>query len=232
MSENDSDIKNFNTYVNNQKTAYYANKHQNYDDQVLLSSLFEAYKSCQDKGFVAYITRKEDDHNDGTTTMTSKVLMDSALKNFQTKSELDEWKQETAEQKEMVNLVAQLKTSSDKIKLLEDKANAPKKPNPKKKKDDKNEEKKSPEEYRKERFANAPAWMKQAPTDGKGSIKHDGDTYHWCPNHKLFQKHLPRDCRLKTQNGAAKAKTDDALQLDDKLTQFALDDEDLEYNML
>lgn len=238
MMEKDSNIKEFNAYVSDQKSAYYANKHQEYDDQVLLTQLFGAYKSCADVDFKQYIRRKEDDHNDGTTMLTSKILMDAAFKNYQTRVAQEEWRQETSEQKELVNLVAQIRYSSDKIKTLENRLKTPRKPReqPKKKRNGEKKGKKTPEQYRKERFDNAPAWMKKEPTDGKGTITRDGQTYHWCPHHHLFQKHLPDACRFKEQGAARtptarKADSSEKLQLDGKLAQFAIAEE-LDYDMI
>lgn len=62
MSEFNSDVNAFNTQVRNLVNSYYANKREAYDNEVLLQSLFKAYKQVSDREFVEYIKRKEQDH--------------------------------------------------------------------------------------------------------------------------------------------------------------------------
>jgi hypothetical protein len=42
--------------------------------------------------------------------------------------------------------------------------------------------------------------MKTEPKDGKTTKKVKDVKYHWCPHHKLWQKHKPADCRLNPTN--------------------------------
>ena len=50
---------------------------------------------------------------------------------------------------------------------------------------------------RQETYKSVPAWKKVPPTNGKGTMKKDGKTMFWCPAHKMWVDHMPKDCRFK-----------------------------------
>jgi hypothetical protein len=126
MSEHNSDVAVFNTQVRRLLNSYFANKRETFDPEVLLQNLFEAYASCNDKSFVLYVQRKEQEHIDGIVV----TLMDLALKQYQTLVQKKVWGVESAEQKEIINLSAQIVTlhpttePTQKIKLVKAPRNA------------------------------------------------------------------------------------------------------------
>jgi hypothetical protein len=226
MSDVDSDIGKFNTNINTKLSSYYANKQSQFDSQVLLDQLFEAYGTVTDAEFRKYIMRKNDEHDEGTTVLTPEALMDLAFKKYQTR--------DTKEEQEIVNLTAQLKKSNskfnDKFKKFKGATTKNKKDFSKSSKGDKN----GFAAKRKERYDKAPAWMKKNPQDGPKTMTKDGDTFHWCAHHKLWQKHKTDECRMAkgskppAQAEATKPKdrqpvptNDDKLVLDDNLAQLA-----------
>jgi predicted ATP-dependent endonuclease of OLD family len=74
----------------------------------LLNGLFEAYKMPTNQEFLNFIVRVEQDHNFNVTIMNADVLMESALKLYQTKIVDGSWDQMSHEQKQAINLMAQL----------------------------------------------------------------------------------------------------------------------------
>jgi hypothetical protein len=237
MSEVDSDISKFNTNINTKLSSYYANKQAQFDSQVLLDQLFEAYGMVSDGEFRKYIMRKNDEHDEGTTVLTPEALMDLAFKKYQTRDTKKIWKAKSKQEQEIVHLSAQLAKSdtkfNDRFRKFKS-ANKTKKPFSKTaNKSDKN----GFAAERKERYDKAPAWMKKNPQDGPKTMKKEGDTFHWCAHHKLWQKHKTDECRMGKGTKPpvhAKAKpvdrqpvptNDDKLVLDDNLAQLAYADE-------
>jgi hypothetical protein len=77
-------VKAFNTSVRQLLKAYFANKREQVDQETVLTSLFEAYLSCKDSEFMAYIKRKKQEHVDNTVVYTTKQLMDQDHEQYQT----------------------------------------------------------------------------------------------------------------------------------------------------
>jgi hypothetical protein len=48
MQETNNDVQAFNTKVQKFQNAYYANKHEQFDEMVLLNSMAKAYQQCND----------------------------------------------------------------------------------------------------------------------------------------------------------------------------------------
>jgi hypothetical protein len=226
MTEVNSDVNAFNTNVRSLVNSYYSNKQETYDNEVLLQSLFRAYKQCSDPHFVNYMERKEEAHEDGSAILTANGLLEIALKQYQTRVQKKIWGQDSQEHKEIINLTVQLQKSQDdfnKFKLTFDKNDKKKDDNKsgkkgkgKKDKREKGGKKKEflpYEEYRKQRYNESPKWMKEKPTDLKQEKAIKGKTYFWCEKHKLWQQHKTSDCRIgankTTQQDDAKAKVDE-----------------------
>ena len=77
--------------------------------QHLVINLFEGYKVASDKSFVSYIKRKQDDYNDGKSTLTSDALMYLATNYYNTLLEAGEWAQPPQEDEKIITLEAQVK---------------------------------------------------------------------------------------------------------------------------
>jgi hypothetical protein len=91
MTEANNDITMFNTNVRKLLNLYYANMRVTFNKQVLLTNLAEAYKTCKDNEFVAYINTKWQDHIDESRPITSLELMELPLKQYQTMVEQSKW---------------------------------------------------------------------------------------------------------------------------------------------
>jgi hypothetical protein len=75
ISEHGSDILAFNRHVKDLTDGLNARGATTED---LLINLFKGYKACKDQAFLTYITQIENQHEDGTTTMSPNQLMDKA----------------------------------------------------------------------------------------------------------------------------------------------------------
>ena len=209
MEDSKHDIKQFNTSVRTLLNQYTANRRHEYDETILINSLFSSYKTTKDREFTLYITRKQQDHDDNTKTLTPNTLMEDALKFYQTRVTIKEWEQDTAEMKEILNLSAQLKTSQNKLAALEKKGNGKGKQS-EKKGDNKGKENKyeglSPEEIRKKRREEMPGWMKRRPKNPSPSsrLEKDGKTYKWCDKHKMWCYHDTTECKMKKKKSGSK----------------------------
>jgi hypothetical protein len=209
MEDSKHDIKQFNTNVRTLLNQYTANRRHEYDETILINSLFSSYKTTKDREFTLYITRKQQDHDDNTKTITPNILMEDALKFYQTRITTKEWEQDTAEMKEILNLSAQLKTSQGKLAALEKKGEVKAKQGEKKgenKGKDNKYEGLSPEQIRKKRREEMPGWMKRRPKNPSPSsrLEKDGKTYKWCDKHKMWCYHDTTECKMKKKEGGGK----------------------------
>ena len=79
----------------------------------LLVNLFRGYKSASDETFRKYICDREDDYNDGTLmNLTPEKLMSLAVNKYRTLVDDSAWNQESAQQKQIVALNAQIQNLS------------------------------------------------------------------------------------------------------------------------
>ena len=202
MEESKHNIKEFNTTVRTLLNQYVANRQHQYDETILINSLFASYKTTKDREFSLYITRKQQDHDDNTKVLSPNQLMEDALKFYQTRTTMKEWEQDTAEVKEILNLSAQLKTSNNKLAALEKKFGSKPKEGEKKvenKGKDNKYEGLTKEQIRKKRHDEAPDWMKKRPKNPSPSsrLEKDGKTYKWCDKHRMWCYHNTTECKLK-----------------------------------
>ena len=129
--------------------------------------------------------------------------MKDALRFYQTRTIMEEWEQDTAEVKEILNLSAQLRTSNNKLAALEKKfGSKPKEGEKKVENKGKNNNKYeglSSEQIRKKRHDEAPDWMKKRPKNPSKSsrLEKDGKTYKWCDKHRMWCYHDTTECKLK-----------------------------------
>ena len=77
--------------------------------QHLVINLFEGYKVASDRNFVAYIKRKQDDYNDGKSTLTPDTLMYLTTNYYNTLLEAGDWDQPSQEDEKIIALEAQVK---------------------------------------------------------------------------------------------------------------------------
>ena len=204
MEEHKHDIKQFNTAIRTLLNSYVANRRHEYDQTILINSLFNAYKSTKDKEFSSYIVRKQQDHDDNSKVLLPNGLMEDALKFYQTKVTMNEWEQDSEDVKEIINLSAQLKQCQGRIADLEKRIEGSGKS--KEGKGNRYEGLTS-DQNRKKRFAEAPGWMKQRPSNPTPAsrLEKDGKTYKWCDKHRMWCYHTTLECKLKKKEQANKS---------------------------
>ena len=106
MQDVDSDIKQFNIDVQTYVMALEARGNTTSD---LLVNLFCGCKSASDETFRKYICDCEDDYNDGTLIdLSPEKLMSLAVNQYRTLVDDNTWNQQSAQQKQIVALNAQL----------------------------------------------------------------------------------------------------------------------------
>ena len=105
MQKVDSDIIEFNNYVDTQVEALAAHRQMTND---LLTNLFIGYKAASDKKFVEYIEHKEEVYEDGED-MTPMGLMRLTRNKYKTRKDRLIWKAPMEEDKKIIVLKAKLK---------------------------------------------------------------------------------------------------------------------------
>jgi len=157
----------------------------------LLSNLFKAYKTVKDAAFVQYMTQKESDYEEGTTSLTPSRLMLLADNKYKTLKEKNEWCIPSAEQEEIVALRADMKK-------MQQRANKAGKSNGKKggkDKDGKKGAKKGKGGDKKSSKRTTKEWITKAPKPGEPKTKEvDGVTWKFCEKHKKWGQHTTEEC--------------------------------------
>jgi hypothetical protein len=185
MEDEKFDILAFNTKVRLLLNQYVANTGHEYDKSILLNGLFEAYKLPTNQEFLNFIVRVEQDHNFNNKIMTADILMESALKLYQTKTVDGSWDQLSLEQKQAINLMAQI--NSFKAQLTPSRVQGGK---------EERNGKKTQEERMRKKYEDAPSWKKKKPEDINVPHIEDGRTYYWCTKHQMYTMHKAADCKL------------------------------------
>jgi hypothetical protein len=222
MQDIDSDIEQFNIDVQTYVMALEARGNTTSD---LLVNLFRGYKSASDETFRKYICDREDDYNDGTLmNLTPEKLMSLAVNKYRTLVDDNAWNQESAQQKQIVALNAQIQ------KLIGDKSKKPTTANKDAKQAKPTGNKGKDKKGNKAR--KYPDWKYKAPTGNEPKAKSiKGKQFYWCKHHELWCEHTEDQCRK-----AKGASTDDKrpteaakqapkLQINRNLAALATDDD-------
>ena len=158
----------------------------------LFTHLLKGYKAANDRKFVEYIEKKEEEYEDGQA-ITPEQLMELAENRFKVLKQKGVWSAPSPEVEKILALEAKIqrlvkqqgKTKKKEKSKNKDKSNS-------NSNSDSNKNNKGNRENRKK-----PDWMLKAPTDDeKGKPKTvNGKEYWYCPNHKCWCRHKPEDCR-------------------------------------
>jgi hypothetical protein len=197
MEEAKYDVLAFNTKVRLLLNQYVANTGSEFDRTILLTSLFEAYKLPANQEFNTFIVRTEQDHNFNTAITTADVLMESALKLYQTKMLDGSWDKLSTDQKQAINLMAQFNSLKTKFTPSASKGQGTK--------SNGQNNQSSAEERMKKKYDEAPDWKKKKPDDINAPHIQDGKTYYWCMKHQMFTVHKSTDCKLPKCNNFYRA---------------------------
>jgi hypothetical protein len=111
MKKLGNNIEKFNDYVKLQMNDLSA-RGSTIDDAYIVTNLFLAYLSVDDKTFHSYITKQQDDYNDNEKDFNVQSLMGIALNKYKTLVESDQWEAPTADS-QIVALTARLTTQED-----------------------------------------------------------------------------------------------------------------------
>jgi hypothetical protein len=196
LVELQSNIKQFNHYVSQQKTGLTARGEAVPE---LLMSLFEAYLGASDESFVEYIRIRQYSHIDGSAPLTPEKLMALALAQYEYYLDQGTWNAPTKKDKKIIALTAEVNKLRKVNKAGDTITKRPRQNNDK---------------Y---------AWKKDKPK-GKERTKTMGKkTYHWCKWHQAWVIHDPTKCTLAHKKGNNKSNDDDANAVDGKMKALTID---------
>jgi hypothetical protein len=203
ITELKSDIPAFNQYVQDTVKELAAGGETSTD---LLVYLFLAYMAVEDKEFVDFIKRQKQDYDDGKENITVEVLMDRALNRHNQLVQSGTWKAKTPEEEKLIALTAQLKEAKTKIAELsknKKKSGSGMPSTPKSGTPSSDTSSGASGGQNGSRRKSYPEWRYQR-KDNENTKTHDGKTYHWCAEHKIWTNHSTKDCRRKKHKDARK----------------------------
>lgn len=195
----------------------------------LMVNVFRGLKACSDANFVRYITRKEDDYNEGQD-ITVDELLDLAGNKYESLIELGDFNQPTDDQKKILALTAQLaKIDKGGAKKTNNKEGNSKKKGKKPFDSKSTKSNKDKSKSSSGSKVNYPEWKTKPPSASEPKTKVVKDrTYHWCKYHNLWTAHAPSDCdKGKQEANAGDSNTDGGsnLRIDRNLQAIVDEDE-------
>ena len=201
IAEINDDITEFNKYVKEQRISLQA---RGEDSNDLLINLLKAYKAVSDEKFVAYISTKEDQYNEGHA-LEIETLMELAEAKYKTMVEREEWKQPTTAEKRIVALTAQIQKLEQEKKKNKTQGN--------KKETNKGPNKAKPKGNDTKKGNQTTPWFLVPPKEGEKEKTYKNKLYYWCTNHNKegkWVRHKPEDCDPKGYAEKIKAKKEEA----------------------
>jgi hypothetical protein len=217
----DSDIGRFNQYV---KLLVQSLTARNQTSSDLLINLFKGYGAVSDETFRAWLLRKQDDQEDGTTALTPDELMQAAKNKFDTMVEKGTWNAPTSEEK-FVALKAELKTTNKTLsKVQKVAAELSKKRG--KKSSAKGEFKKKKFQKNDSKTSDHPkTWPAPTGANDKKQAMFKGNMWFWCGKDtggkcECWRAHNPKECKGVAANTGGKRKPDEGVD-DKKKSHFA-----------
>jgi hypothetical protein len=200
-----NDITKFNGYVRVLLDTLKARGETTND---LLTNLFKGYGSCSDKNFVEYISRKQEEYDEGKD-LSAEVLMELANTKFKQMKDKEIWEAPSPEEEKILALQAR-------IDELKKKFTSRKRGNT-----DDSEGKRGPKRQHTKKFdrkggkynKEKPDWMTKRPAESelRKPRKWNGRDWHWCSKETggkcdppQYRCHLPSKCK-----GTMKKKTDE-----------------------
>ena len=200
MKKMGNNVEKFNNYVKLQMNDLSA-RGSFIDNAYIVTNLFLAYLSVDDKTFHAYVTKQQDDYNDNVRDFNVQSLMDLALNKYKTLVEAEKWEAPTADS-QIVALTARLSNLENK------KGSTTKK---KESGDPKKKKKKPADEATKRQNDKKWAWKTKAQKGKDAKTKKvEGKIYHWCPKHVAWTLHSPAECKKGVSSENASNNQDNA----------------------
>jgi hypothetical protein len=121
MEECKRDVQMFNNKVNEILKQLRARRS---DPGDILTNLLDAYKACEDKGFVEYVQRKEEMHEENSIPLTLETIMRMALDKYEVLVEKDEWMKKNSQELEFIAMKPELKETKKKLEQIKRQPNA------------------------------------------------------------------------------------------------------------
>ena len=176
----DYDIGKLNMYVKAMLDQLAARGERSTD---MLSNLFTGYLAAKDKAFVAYIDKKLELYEEGTS-ITPDQLMLWARQKYDLLKDKGTWNAPTPEEEKIIALTAQVNKMSEKLK-----ASMPKK-----------KEKSETSAGRSKKLKPKPEWFTKEPVDPTKPINWNGKEWLWCGTKtggkcESYVRHKPEECR-------------------------------------
>jgi hypothetical protein len=183
MSDLKGNVREFNTYVDQLRTAL-EGRGQQVDE--LIMHVFKAYEAVPDPNFLRFIQNQRDEYEreDNAQEITVEALMLLACNKYDLLNHRN----------------AVPSDNGDSIVALEAKIQSLKDSTPSSTTDGDGKGRRRRERH--------PAWKLVAPKGGEAKTKKIGaKTFHWCSHHKLWSIHSEKECRLGTTNPPPPAAT-------------------------
>jgi len=188
------DIGKLNDYVTSLHDALLARGEVSND---LLINLFKGYKASSDRRFVAYIEKKEEDYEDGSTAISPHQLMTLAKNRYEVLVEKGLWNAPSAEEEKIMALEAT-------IKKLQDARGANRNT---KKQSPQNTNKKNEKKRSSNKSDDLPSWVFEKLKPGESKTKTvNGKKWYFCDHHGRWTRHTTEKCK-KTGINEEKTKT-------------------------
>lgn len=185
--EHDYNIKTFVEHVEDNVDTLHA--HGQLEGPDLITQLFKAFKVVPDKSFSRWITRLQDDYDDGIDIAPGDLLQ-RALTKFLALEESDEWNAPSEERQKIIALETQLA----RIEQANKRSNTSTDTSSSGTRSNNNSSRSGPRD--------SPAWMFEF--DGPNKTV-EGKDFIWCEYHKKYGNHLENVCNKKKKDQARSA---------------------------
>ena len=174
----------------------------------MLSNLFTGYLAAKDRNFVAYIDKKLELYEEGTSINANQLML-WARQKYDLLKDKGTWNAPTPEEDKILALTVQEFKMSEKLKA-------------RKPKGDKQVQAKG-ENNKNKSMKPKPEWFETEPADPSKPIKWNDKQWHWCGTKtggkcESFVRHKPEDCRgvrkrnnRQGQNGRKKSRVEEAV---------------------
>jgi hypothetical protein len=189
MTDLNSDVAAFNTYVRETVTDLASGGQTSTD---LLVYLFSAYQTVEDHAFRMFIDRKKEDHDDGRGSITMQSLMIDADAKYNQLTQAKTWKTPTHDVQSVFALAALLKASTKQLKQLS-------------RTDNNDDSSKATTWTGNDTFSTQddmkqnglqlryPAWRFERNKRATKLTK-DNKIYYWCDTLNMWAAHAPKNC--------------------------------------
>jgi hypothetical protein len=181
MTDVNSNIVKFNNHVRDVITRLAERGEKSSD---LMTYLFKAYYQVQDKPFLVFIERIDQEHHYGRVATTPTALMETTETFYKDKVAMKLWGVPNAEQERLIALEARIDQATKAVQQGHKKIN---------------KQRQDRKKFNNKKQYKAHGWLTKGPAHGESQTKTvKGITYYWCEYHKRWTKninHTTATCR-------------------------------------